>query len=50
MNQRKKPEGGELLFLGNFLFEAGRNSYIEITNAATDGHVIVDAIQLVPTE
>lgn len=46
VNQRKKPEHGAFATVGKFSLPVG-NCIIEISNADTDGHVIVDAIQLV---
>ena len=49
VNQRKKPPQRDLLLsLGVFEFKAGREGSVEISNADTDGHVIVDAVQFVP--
>jgi hypothetical protein len=36
--------------LGAFEFEAGEAGYVEVTNEGTDGHVVVDAVQLVPVK
>ena len=36
------------IVLGSFAFEAGRSGFVEVRNAATDGHVIVDAVQFIP--
>ncbi len=47
VNQRKKPEHGAFGSIGEFYFPAG-DALIEISNADTDGHVIVDAVQLLP--
>ena len=49
VDQRKKPSGDAPFHgLGVFRFEAGRPGSLTITNAGTDGHVIVDAVQVVP--
>ncbi len=46
VNQRKSPPvQGLFLSLGTFEFAAGKSSYVEISNHATDGHVIIDAVQ-----
>ncbi len=45
VNQRKKPKTGAYISLGNFTFPQGKCS-ITISNENTDGHVIVDAVQL----
>ncbi len=46
VNQKKKPaENGLLHVLGTFRFEAGKGGYVEFSNAGTDGHVIIDAVQ-----
>ena len=48
VNQQLKPTLDNLLFpLGIFRFEAGKTGYVEVSNAGTDGHVIIDAIQWV---
>lgn len=47
LNQRQKPEDGAFTSVGKFQFSAGDAS-IEISNAGTDGHVIIDAVQLLP--
>ncbi|QDV71122.1 Xanthan lyase precursor [Rosistilla carotiformis] len=46
-NQRKAPPHGSFTSVGEFEFPAG-DATIEIGNKGTDGHVIVDAIQLLP--
>ncbi|MBN1491844.1 MAG: FAD-dependent oxidoreductase [Phycisphaerae bacterium] len=51
VNQRKSsPEPDGLLTLGTFRFNAGNEAYVEISNRATNGHVIADAVQYVPVE
>ncbi len=47
VNQRQPPEHGVLATIGKFAFPVG-DAVVEISNAETDGHVIVDAIQLLP--
>jgi hypothetical protein len=48
VNQQKKaPIDGLFLPLGTFQLDA-EGTVIEITNAGTDGYVVVDAVQLVP--
>jgi hypothetical protein len=47
VDQRSRPsEDGRLHSLGEFVFEPGRGGWIEIRNDGTNGHVIVDAVQL----
>ena len=46
INQRHKPDHGPFGAVGAFSFPAGEVT-IEITNADTDGYVILDAVQLV---
>lgn len=46
INQRRKPAHGPFGTVGEFAFRAGEVT-IEITNADTDGYVILDAVQLV---
>jgi len=36
--------------LGTFEFQANTAYRVEVSNAGTDGHVLVDAVQLVPTD
>lgn len=49
VDQKKKPTIDGLLFpLGTFTFEAGKAGYVEISNAGTNGHVIIDAVQWLP--
>ena len=51
VNQRKKPPiDGLFISLGTFDLDAGRSTSILITNAGTDGHVVVDAVQLLPAK
>jgi hypothetical protein len=46
VDQKQKPEvDGLLHVLGTFRFEAGKSGYVEISNAGTNGHVIIDAVQ-----
>lgn len=46
VDQQKKPSvEGVLLPLGTFAFESGKEGYVEVSNAGTDGHVIIDAMQ-----
>jgi len=48
LNQKKKPAVQELLEpVGTFRFEQGKNGYVEISNAGTDGYVVIDAVQWV---
>jgi hypothetical protein len=49
VNQRKGASVDGLFEpVGDYRFEAGENYTVEISNAGTDGHVIVDAVQLLP--
>jgi hypothetical protein len=48
LNQQKKPAVDELLQpVGTFRFEKGRSGQVEISNAGTDGFVVIDAVQWV---
>ena len=47
VNQRQKPKHGAFGTVGVFTF-AAEKTVVEISNAGTDGHVIIDAVQLVP--
>jgi len=46
INQRKKPMHGVFGTVGTFLFKEG-TAIFELTNADTDGYVLIDAVQLV---
>lgn len=49
VDQKKAPPIGGLFFpLGTFRFEAGANAVVMISNEGADGHVMVDAVQVVP--
>ena len=49
VNQKLKPKGdGPFHVVGTFEFAAGKDGWVEISNAGTDGHVIVDAVQWLP--
>jgi hypothetical protein len=49
VNQRQKPPlDGAFVSLGKFTFRAGEEVVITISNTSTDGHVVVDAIQIIP--
>jgi hypothetical protein len=50
VNQRLKPSDGLLHVVGTFEFAAGKDGWVEISNAGTDGHVIVDAVQWLPVK
>lgn len=48
VNQQQKPkEKFNLHPLGSFSFEAGKAGWVQLSNAGTDGHVIIDAVQFV---
>jgi len=49
VNQQAVPPHEELMLpLGTFEFEEGATAKVEISNEATDGHVVIDAIQWKP--
>jgi hypothetical protein len=50
VNQKLKPSDGLFHVVGTFEFKAGKDSWVEIGNAGTDGHVIVDAVQWLPAK
>ena len=51
INQRIAPPlQGWFVSLGRHRFAAGMGSVIRVSNQDTDGHVIVDAVQLIPVE
>ena len=46
VNQKKKPSGHEIFHdIGTFTLPAGKDSFVEISNTGTNGHVIIDAVQ-----
>ena len=51
VNQKLKPNADGLFHVvGTFEFAAGKDGWVEIGNAGTDGHVIVDAVQWLPAK
>ncbi len=51
VNQKLKPQGdGPFHVVGTFEFAAGKDGWVEVSNAGTDGHVIVDAAQWLPAK
>ncbi|MEZ6136239.1 MAG: DUF1553 domain-containing protein [Pirellulaceae bacterium] len=48
--QRAPSEDGVWITLGNFRFEEQGQAYVLISNADTQGHVIVDAVQFLPLD
>jgi hypothetical protein len=51
VNQKLKPKGdAPSHVMGTFEFAAGKEGRVEIANAGTDGHVIVDAVQWLPVK
>ncbi len=51
VNQRRTPPIDKaFVSLGQFDLPAGKSCRVTISNAGADGHVIVDAIQLLPLE
>jgi hypothetical protein len=49
VDQRKETPDAQSASVGVFSFEAGEEGWVEIRNDDTDGHVIADAVQFVPT-
>jgi hypothetical protein len=46
LNQKKRPSVDGLLEpVGTFRFTAGKAGYVEISNADTNGYVVIDAVQ-----
>ena len=46
LNEKKKPAVKDLLEpVGTFRFEKGRKAQVEISNADTNGYVVIDAVQ-----
>lgn len=50
VDQTQQPADPPFVSLGTFTFDAGRDGYVEVRNEGTDGHVIVDAAQWLPTQ
>jgi hypothetical protein len=51
VNQKQTPPIADTwISLGNHRFDAGEPAVITISNKDTDGHVIADAVQLLPNE
>jgi len=51
VNQKLAPKGeAPFHVVGTFEFTAGKDGWVEIGNAGTDGHVIVDAVQWLPVK
>jgi hypothetical protein len=48
IDQKKKPPVQDLLQpVGTFRFNKGKSGYVEISNAGTEGYVVIDAVQWV---
>ncbi|MEM9587208.1 MAG: DUF1553 domain-containing protein [Planctomycetota bacterium] len=50
LNQRQKPTDRSWTTVGKFEFQAEQEVTVSLSNEGTDGYVIVDAIQFVPSE
>jgi hypothetical protein len=51
VNQKLKPAvDGIFHVVGTFEFSAGQADWVEIGNAGTDGHVVIDAVQWLPAK
>jgi hypothetical protein len=49
VNQRQEPaKGSPFVSLGTYRFAGGKTGSVLVTTEATDGHVIVDAVQCLP--
>jgi FAD dependent oxidoreductase len=46
INQKKRANDNDFISLGTFRFDVGKAATIKISNTNTNGHVIVDAVQL----
>ena len=49
MRERPKLDGG-FVSLGTFRFEANRKGAVVVSAKGADGHVCIDAIQILPVE
>jgi hypothetical protein len=51
VNQRQQPKVDKTYQpLGTYRFESGKQGSVTISNAGTDGHVIVDSVQFLPVD
>ncbi len=51
VDERKKaPIDGLFISLGKFPFSEAADAAVEVSNAGTDGHVIIDAVQWLPAK
>lgn len=51
INQKQKPPIEGLWYsLGDYLFEQGGRAEVEVSNTGANGHVIIDAVQFLPTD
>jgi len=51
LNQRQHPgDGAPFRSVGVYRFQKGDGGWVEIGTAATDGHVVADAVQWLPAE
>jgi hypothetical protein len=51
LDQRREPAiDGKFVSLGAYLFEKDGQSFVLVSNEATDGHVTLDAVQFVPVD
>ena len=50
LNQRHAPTNAPFETIGTFEFSAGRTGWVEIAADDTNGHVIADAVQWLPSK
>ncbi len=50
LNQRSAPNKGALHSIGKFRFNNGNAGSVAISNKNTNGYVVIDAVQFLPTE
>lgn len=50
VDQRQAPERGPFHVLGTFRFTPEADAYVAISNAGTDGYVIIDAVRLMKAD
>ena len=48
VNEREEPEDGIWITLGKFRFEKDGQAFVIVSNADSDGHVVVDAVHFSP--
>ncbi len=50
INQQQAPDEGVWITLGTYRFEKDGQGFVIVSNSDADGHVVIDAVQFIPTE